>query len=102
MTQNHLQRRTKSIKPRQVMETGAIPFRMWGCEALNSMAWDTRRSRDEVESAVRTNGGGGHGPMEKMHFHGHLVHIGPQTPDTTPLRVSAQRRRVSVCASDYE
>ena len=77
VTQNHLHRRTKSIKPRQVAETGAIPFRMWGCEALNSMGWDTRRSRDEVESAVRTSGGGGHGPMEKMHFDGHLVDIDP-------------------------
>ena len=35
--QNHLQRWTESIRPRQVTETGAIPFRMWGCEALNSM-----------------------------------------------------------------
>ncbi len=37
VTQNHLQRGTESIKPRQVTETGAIPFRMWGSEALNSM-----------------------------------------------------------------
>ena len=37
VTQNHLPRRTKSIKPRQVAGTGAIPFRTWGCEALNSM-----------------------------------------------------------------
>ena len=68
---------TKSIKPRQVAETGAMPFRMWGYEALNSMGLGTRRSRNEVESAVRTNGGGGHGPMEKIHFNGHLVDIDP-------------------------
>ena len=77
VTQYHLQRRTESIKPRQVAETGAIPFRMWGCEALNSMGLGTRRARNEVESAVRTNGGGGHGPIEKIHFNGHLVDIDP-------------------------
>ena len=94
--------RTKSIKPRQVAETGAMPFRMWGCEALNSMGWGTRRSSNEVESAVRTNGGGGHGPMEKTHFKGHLVNIDPQTLDDIRLRVCAIRRRGSVCASDCE
>lgn len=77
VTQNHCLRWIESIKPRQVAGTGAIPFRMWGYEALNSMGWDTRRSRNEVESAVRTSGGRGHGPMEKMHFDGHLVDIGP-------------------------
>ena len=77
VTQNHLQRRTKSIKPRQVAETGAIPFRMWGCKALNSMGLDRRRLRNEVESAVRTSGDGGYGPMEMMHFDGQLVDIAP-------------------------
>ena len=48
VTQNHLQRRTKSINPRQVTETGAIPFRMWGFEALNSMGWD----RDDQETRL--------------------------------------------------
>ena len=40
--------------------------------------------------------------MEKMHFDGHLVDNAPHKPDATPLGVSAMRRRVSVCASDYD